>query len=142
MKKYLVVVVMLLIAGITCLANKNVKRKPGQPVKVKIQKHCDFGFGVCIVVSLKMTEPDETMADAEASYSDTKFNLVFMKEKLSDELLRQFEDNAMLPVSEDIQLPDDLIASLGLPSNATLATGNYTIEREADSFRVAIAIAK
>jgi hypothetical protein len=142
MKKYLFVIVVLLSAYIG-KSTSLIPAKPGKPVVVKIRRHCDDGFGFCMLIPLwKVSLSDKSCATAETFYDNEKLIIIIPRNKLSDELVDQFESNDNFPVDEDVVLPDDIIEQLDLPLNAVLSHGKYTIEKDMDFFRIVIPVLK
>ena len=143
MKKQLCVIAILLIAVNTYVSAASPFLKPGRPIIIKILKHCDDGFGLCMLIPIgRVALPNKDLAQAEATYVDGKLYLNINKDNLQEELLREFESNSFLPVDDDLPLTDDVIGQLDLPGHAALAQGKYTIVKDAESFQVVITVVK
>ncbi|MEP7264300.1 MAG: hypothetical protein ABI772_07380 [Bacteroidota bacterium] len=142
MKKHLCLIIVLLLIVKIDFATASSFYKP-KPIIVKIQKHCDAGFGLCLLIPMgRVSVPDRIHTEASVGYADGKIVLSIEKDNLSPELLKDFESNYDFPVDEDVILPEDIIEQLQLPANAALAEGRYVIRKDADTFQVSISLVK
>jgi hypothetical protein len=142
MKKYFYLIIVLLLSGANNAVIAISPMKP-IPVVVKVKKHCDEGFGICLILFVgKSVLPDNGYAEAEAVYQDGKLIVNISKDKLSGELLQAFESHFNIPVDEEIALADDIIEQLNLPQNAVLPIGYYAVEKEIEFFRIIVPVLK
>lgn len=140
MKKYLLIIIALVLI-VNHSPGYTLHSKP-KPVVLKIKKNCDDGFGLCLVFYLRTFESDIYNVEAEAEYKEGKLALLILKDKLSPELLRQFDEYSSLPVDNEIQLSDEVVDQLNLPPGSVLAEGTYEINKDPDFFQVTIPVVK
>lgn len=142
MKKHLCFIVLLLLTVKIDFASASSFNKP-KPVIIKIQKHCDSGFGLCMLIPLgRVAVPDEIHTVAAVVYADGKIVVTIEKDNLSSELLKDFESNYDFPVDEEVALPEEIVEQLQLPYNSAVAEGRYVIRKDADSFQLSFSLAK
>jgi hypothetical protein len=144
MKKYIILLICAVTAGIISFASEknSINLKPKKEVWIRIgrkENECEYGFGLCLMVALKSV-PDKRDVKVQVTVSQSRLVLEFPLENLSSELENEFTSAGEFPLEDDFELSREVSSQLELPDGSTLARGNYTIYKEADSYLVIIPV--
>ena len=81
---------------------------------------CGIPKGICVVIEYSSEDPvgdDEAVAELDVLSNQLKF--------YPNKII--WDQNGIVPVTENVQLSNSVCASLGISNNSYITTGNYSI---------------
>jgi hypothetical protein len=143
MKKmyYLLVAMLFMVASADTASANSLNYDITIKIRVRITYHCEGGFGFCRSIEIgRVSSTDPREVNAEAYLSGNNLIMEFSKEHLNEIITKEFEENQVIPIDEEIILSSGLTEYLKLPSNTILAEGRYRIINESEFFQITIPI--
>lgn len=146
MKKYILSLICI-VYNLVAFSSENTVSSfnaPPKPIKITISfiiarpaLNCEEGFGICnLSAGAGRAGGDGRRVGAQAYVENGQFTIEILKSQTDSKLEDELSELEYYTVSDEVVIPDEIVAKLGLKGDYSIPEGRYRIIKYAEYFEV------